>query len=749
VRRNASRRDTPIWRSGLFWLGVLYLVVGGSYAVVVPGLEKPDEAGHYGYVLYLREHRRLPPLIFEPGLRSEFKQPPLYYAVTALVTGWLPSDPPPETLLATNPYMDHSVPGVRNDNRNVFLHPPHLTPLLIAGRLVSLLLGLGTVVATYRLAVCFFPVRTLVPITAAALAGFHPKFLYVATALNNDTSVVLIGTVLLTVLVRRWKHGHTASFPIYAGVLLGLASIAKVSALAFFPLTGLALLLIHHGLKPAFIRDVCIIGSIALLLGGWWYARNAIVYSDPLTLGTHAESAASVAPLSERLIRDLFNIERTFWANYSRTFVSLTRLDRLLIWWGRVSLALVLVLVATWRKQAFVPASGGILLASWPASYLLLLVGYWTQKSAWAYGRLLFPAIAPTILLFVMAWRQATPHHLRRFALTMNVGGMIASSMLIPLLELVPLYQPWDDYDSLSVDSPANIVYTDPDTELPVARLIGYGISHDYAVPGTYLPVQLCWESLGRSDTPLAVFVQLLDLSPLSTHGEPALWGRRESYPGLGNLPTDRWPLQKSFCDKMLVWVYPEAPTPVGMSIEVGFLDPDTSDRLRATNDAGETLSLPVLTGVPILSPADDRGGSEPPQYVFDDAIGVSGIRTTCSQGQVVTVSVRLKALCSISYDATMFAHLSDADGRVLAQVDRQPLDGRYRTSFWLAGHVFTDTIVLQPANDTQALPASVSLGFYTWPSLQRLPARDSEGVPQPDDLLTVGLQACPGESTN
>ena len=206
-------RVSQIVRSSLFWLAILYLAAGLAYALVAPVFEKPDEDGHYGYILYLREHHTLPPLYFSDGFSSEYKQPPLYYFVASVLTGWLPTVADPDALLVTNPYIQHSVPGYRSDNRNVFLHPPHTTPLILGVRLVSLLFGLGTMIAAYYLALQLFPQESLVPIATAAVTGFQPKFLYMATAINNDAIVAFFGTLIVTLLVRRLRKVLSPTLP--------------------------------------------------------------------------------------------------------------------------------------------------------------------------------------------------------------------------------------------------------------------------------------------------------------------------------------------------------------------------------------------------------------------------------------------------------------------------------------------------------------------------------------------------------
>ena len=722
----------------LFWLTILYLVVGLAYALVTPVFEKPDEDGHYGYILYLREHRALPPLCFAEGFSSEYKQPPLYYLTTSLLTRWLPETTEPERLLATNPYMDFSIPGYREDNRNVFLHPPHITPLALGARLVSLLFGLGTVLAAHYLASQLFPRQSLIPIAAAAIVGFQPKFLYIATAVSNDAAAAFWGALVVALLARRLQKGDFPHFAVLVGGILGLASITKVSGLLFFPLTGLALLLIHRGLHRGFFRDGLVILVVALLAGGWWYARNALLYGDPLSTNVHVVTAAEVQPLAERFWRDLSSIERTFWANLSRTFVSPIWLNKILIWWGRISLTLLLLCFTFHASRLTFHI--WLLLSSWPLTFLLFLIAYWAQAGAWAYGRLLFPAVAPLALLFVLGWAYAFPASWRRIALLFGVGWVVIAGILTPFVSLYPLYHPWRKWAGEQLEHPTNVTYADPETGAPVARLLGCNLPEPYTHPGAYLPVELCWEPLSRTEAPHTLFVQLLDLSQTDAHGSPGVWGRRRTYPGLGNLPTDRWPVGEPFCDRVLVQVSPEAPTPLGASIEIGFIEPETDNRLQAIGSEGDALDLTVIASAPILSSEELPTIEQPASYVLDDAIGLNRAQIFGAAGDTFTLTLTWQSLQPAPYDATTFVHLKDADGDSLAQVDHQPLDGQFPTSYWLPGQLVTDVVHLAPLPETLDGPLTLNVGMYTWPSLERLPVVDAAGNPQRDNMIAVQI---------
>lgn len=739
------KRISRIARSSLFWLVVLYLAAGLVYALVTPVFEKPDEDGHYGYILYLQEHRTLPPLYFAEGFPSEYKQSPLYYFVASVLTGWLPDGTDPEHLLATNPYMDFSVPGYREDNRNVFLHPPHATPAILGARLVSLLFGLGTMIAAYYLALQLFPRQSLVPIATAAVVGFQPQFLYMATAVNNDVPIAFFGALVILILMARLQRGQFALFAVSLGIVLGLASITKVSGLVFFPLVGLALLLIHQGFNRAFLRDGFIILAVALLVGGWWYARNTLLYGDPLSITTHTSVYGAPRPFGNRIQHDLLSIEHTFWANPSRTFVSQMWLDKVIIWWSRISLAFLILAPLFHHVLRFtfhvsrLTSRAWLVLLSWPVTFLLLLIAYWTQEAAWAYGRLLFPAIAPIGLLLVVGWWYVLPPRWRRLSLTMSTGIVVIASILVPFASIYPLYHPWRERTEEQIEHPVGNIYLESETGTKIAQLVGYNLLEPYIFPGAYLPVELCWRPLSQTDVPYTVFVQLLDLGQLDEQASPGVWGQRRTYPGLGNLPTDRWPLDWLFCDKVLVQLSPDTPTPLGAAIEVGFIDPRTESRLQAASAEGDLLETPFLRGVPVLSPGEPLASERSPRYILGDAIGLDQVEVERGEN-AITLTLTWQSLQPVPYDATIFLHLRGAGGEILAQADRQPLDGQFPTSYWLSGQEITDTIRLPLASVYEG-PLKLNVGMYTWPSLERLLVTDADGNLQTDNTITISLE--------
>ena len=88
--------------------------------------------------------------------------------------------------------------------------------------------------------------------------------------------------------------------------------------------------------------------------------------------------------------------------------------------------------------------------------------------------------------------------------------------------------------------------------------------------------------------------------------------------------------------------------------------------------------------------------------------------------------------------DYVVFVHLLDTDGRVVASHDGPPMDGRYPTQAWLAGDVVLDVHRIALAAGTPGGTYRLQVGMYRWPSMERLPVWDSEGIEQMDGVLVL-----------
>jgi len=92
---------------------------------------------------------------------------------------------------------------------------------------------------------------------------------------------------------------------------------------------------------------------------------------------------------------------------------------------------------------------------------------------------------------------------------------------------------------------------------------------------------------------------------------------------------------------------------------------------------------------------------------------------------------LRWQALRKPPADYTVFVHVLDARGQVIEQSDSPPQAGTYPTSLWDAGEIVQDVHQM-----TVPPGATLEVGLYTQPDVQRLPARDEATGTTSDSFL-------------
>jgi hypothetical protein len=120
--------------------------------------------------------------------------------------------------------------------------------------------------------------------------------------------------------------------------------------------------------------------------------------------------------------------------------------------------------------------------------------------------------------------------------------------------------------------------------------------------------------------------------------------------------------------------------------------------------------------------------------------------------GETLRLQLYWRALEPLAEDYTVFVHvLSEGGaGQLVTQQDNPPVRGTRPTSTWEPGVVVVDPYDLPIPSDTPLGEYVVAVGLYRWPDLSRLPVRDGEGAPIPDDrvlLTTVHVEQEPSSS--
>jgi hypothetical protein len=88
-------------------------------------------------------------------------------------------------------------------------------------------------------------------------------------------------------------------------------------------------------------------------------------------------------------------------------------------------------------------------------------------------------------------------------------------------------------------------------------------------------------------------------------------------------------------------------------------------------------------------------------------------------------------------FDATVFVHILDAEGALVAQQDQRPWGGQYPTQIWDEKELVQTNYVFDVQG--QGLDSiSVQTGMYTYPDLSRLVV-SQDGKPVDDNVIRLG----------
>ncbi|MBC7262725.1 MAG: glycosyltransferase family 39 protein [Chloroflexi bacterium] len=657
---------------------------------------------HFAYVRHLAEGRGLPPqgkeALTSPS-RQEGSQPPLYYVLAGIVTTWVDANNFP-AIVRLNPHYWPEAYGTEYDNKNVVLHttqewpPEHTYLALYLSRWVSLLMGMVAVFTTYLLSREVFHGDRWLVLAPPLLLSCTPQFLFISASVNNDATAAATCGLALWTMAHLIRSGPSWRWIIALGVAVGLACLAKISALGLIPLAILTLLAAKdhfHSSRPLILMGAVLLVLVSLI-AGWWYVRNWLLYGNPLGWDTHFAMdwvRTTPAPLS-RLWAQLPAVGRSYFAAFG---------------WGNVQFpSRVYSAIATFGLAAFVgliiyavkplPASGSrviCLLTLWVGVMLAALL-LWMRWVTAPHGRLLFPAAPAISVLLVLGWRRLVPAKWERILL-LPLAAVFVFALAAPVAVIRPTYA-----------RPQQVA----PSEIPLryygdlAALWDFRISPERVVAGENAWVTLCWRALGETTKDYSVFVQIVG------HGDEIV-ADRYTYPGLGSYPTSQWQLGDAFCDTLRVPIPPRAPAPSLYRVAVGLFNHQTQERLPIYLADGTPTDDPFVGQIKVRSPTEKTVTIPNPLVAqFGEEIALLGYRIDqqpSKPGSRVSLALYWQALRMPSADHTVFVHLCDQKGKIVAQADGEPQDGNYPTSWWDAG----ETVV-----DERSLTAPLKPGKYS-----------------------------------
>ncbi|MFN2276607.1 MAG: phospholipid carrier-dependent glycosyltransferase [Candidatus Promineifilaceae bacterium] len=383
------RRHIP-----LLLILLMFLSIGFLYARLTPAWQAPDEPAHYNYVRQLAagsmpvmepgdyDQEYIEEVVFESAFDPAYAIEPISYE------DW---QPPLYYMLQTPLYEASS-------------------GSLMAMRLLSLLMGAGTIILAYAITLRIAPSELWLALTAAVFVAFLPQHMALMASLNNDAlaELLIAAALFLIVDTAMPDAAHINSKLLLLGIVLGLGFLTKGSVYILAIVAALVLVWRYWGERRELIRAGLLVYTPALLLGALWWGRNLAVYGgiDVMGKGRHdmvvvgqPRTAEWIARFGytgtiERFLQTTFN---SFWGQFGWMTVPMTYpswlYPMLWVFTGIVIAGVVWTAVSN-RKNL---KQYGAPIVALPALLLLTALVYagYNIQFVQHQGRYLFPALIP------------------------------------------------------------------------------------------------------------------------------------------------------------------------------------------------------------------------------------------------------------------------------------------------------------------------------------------------------------------
>jgi hypothetical protein len=251
-------------------------------------------------------------------------------------------------------------------------------------------------------------------------------------------------------------------------------------------------------------------------------------------------------------------------------------------------------------------------------------------------------------------------------------------------------------------------------------RLIGYDLKPTLVAPGRPITISLYWQPQRRVERDLTSFVHLVNAD-----GEVV--GQSDHNPGGDFYPTSQWQPGELLKDAHSITLREELGRPP-YALEVGLYDLEPElvhlGQPQVIGHIGREMSSDPV-------PAELASGQG---YTLSDEIALLGHRV--SEGaDAVDVELFWQALRVPERDYTVFLHVVNDSGEIVAQWDSQPKSGEIPTGSWPAGLVVADVAAIELPEGLAEGSYHILAGLYDAASGERLPVYDASGRPAGDSI--------------
>lgn len=700
---------------------VLFVATATWYNVATPIGESDNELSHFRYIQYIQAKRALPPISYEwpepetqdqcldqsqslaPSGERQFRQPPLYYLLSAATFFWLDTSEnwwPPENKFGLN----H---GHLDGGQNAYVHElgelqsPHKTVVAVhLIRTLSLVLGALGLVAVYGIGRLLFPGKSKsAAILMVSLTVFVPTYLFSSAVINNDILVGVLGLWCIYFCLLSALHRIRFIPLAVAAGLMVLALLTKYTGAFLLPVFTLTIVVVliksaRTGAHSLIKTVLFLVGILALplIVGIGWLVRNQRLYGSFIAgyPGLDLSPSSTITDLIARPYSELVHTVADTGRFTFDTYWGLLGADSVIMPGLFLTIAAVfaipIVIGVLWylvRSPRSDENKGLVLLG-----LLVLVINLLFYYSVVDYGPRgrYYLALYP-IIAFITVWgtRFVSSRKYQWLVPSILSIFVIVSSILVPVFVLKPIYaQPSMSPDAslLSSETPVHALYGD------FAELVGISIEPRDAIPYEPVDVTLVWRVLKPTPNNYVVGVHL-------AANDQTYMGGTSHFPDNGNYATSLWQPGDIFRDHYRLYVESNSAVelPTGSKIKVSmFCRTNDGDlHLSVSTLEGESFGNAVYSdllrlGLP-LNP--DESVPDDPMARFGDEIAlnqIGGIPQTLYEEEELLVEFELQALKRPNSNYSIYLQLLNEENRVVVGADYPLTQDYYPSSLWLAG---------------------------------------------------------------
>ena len=213
-----------------------------------------DPTGHLDYIFYIIKNRTIP----LPTEGWSMFHPPFFYLLSA---GFLEILTPLFSLV----------------------RPFHIV------KVIPFLCGVGNVWASYGFGRMVFKDDPLNVLFVVVMAGILPMNIYMSAYVGNEPLHALLVSLSLLMAVHIFRSSEArVSHMIYLGLLLGLATLTKITAWAILPVVfiflGYKMIRIEQKILKEVTSRLGLLLLVIAAISGWYYVRNIIHFGRPFMI---------------------------------------------------------------------------------------------------------------------------------------------------------------------------------------------------------------------------------------------------------------------------------------------------------------------------------------------------------------------------------------------------------------------------------------------------------------------------------